>query len=197
MQKILFIFLLVITTTAINAQTIYHYQKVANVKPDTGEKTAYYGNAKLHCIFSSNGYVLQEVHENGVKYEDFKDGFDPISGFTTYYSGNRNSGEYSFVKKENSILTYKHYSEKKLVKKIPQSIYPNILNLPNDITNTTTSTFYIYLSEDRSRLNHYRPALKQYNLPAEYEGYELYDTDEASSIPKSKKMDPNNPTMLY
>lgn len=118
MHKLILLLLLqTITTTAINAQTIYHYQKVANVNPDTGEKTAYYGNAKLHCIFSSNGYVLQEVHENGVKYEDFKDGFDPISGFTTYYSGNRNPGEYSFVKKENSILTYKHYGEKNLSRK--------------------------------------------------------------------------------
>ena len=197
MKKILFIFLLVITTSAINAQTIYHYQKVANVNPDTGEKTAYYGKSKIHVIFYSNGRILQKVDENGVKYEDFKDGFDPTSGSTTYYSGNRNSGEYSFVKKENSILTYKHYSETKLVKKVPQSIYPNLLNLPSDITNTTISTLYIYLSEDRSRLNHYRPALKQYNLPAEYEVYELYDTDDAGSIPQSKKMDPNNPTMLY
>lgn len=192
MQKILFIFLLVITTTAINAQTIYHYQKVADVNPDTGEKTADRGTAAgdryLHIIFYSNGHILQKVDENGVKDKDFVDGEIKsigfgLSGALHYYSGNRNAGEYSLIKNENNILTYKHYHE-------DTAVTP-----PTNASYTIKNTFYIYLSSDKKRINLYCPPNNSFK--GWIKVYELYDTDEVGSIPQSKKIDPNNPTMLY
>lgn len=192
-----------------DAQTIYHYKKVAIVDPNTGVKEQYYGEKYIHIIYDGNAVWL--VDEKGKKMY----GEPPKDTYDISYSNIGSNGKFKFESRENGFNVYHCVYGYRQIYKTSNS-YGGVFGWKaGDSSEHITKDDYLYVSDDKRKINtrfrenvwvskvetgvggipyiggHYENRYKNIDV------YEFYDTDEKSSLPSTTNTDPAHPTVIY
>lgn len=203
------VILTLLFSVLMEAQTIYHYKKVACVNPNTGVKEQYYGKEYLHIIYERNSALL--VSEKG----EGKRNSIPEDTYQMSYTGIGTDGKFELESRENGFNVYHCYHGYRSIHKTSNP-YGGIYSWrAGDSSDHITTDDYLYISEDRRKINTrfkkliFVPKTEVGVGGILYQGgsyekrygdidvYELYDTDEKSSMPSTKSTDPAHPTAMY
>lgn len=184
-----------------DAQTIYHYQKVATVDPTNGIKKEFYGQDYLHIIFDGNN-TLWVVNEKGEKQKNNI----PKDTYDWSYSSIGARGKYIYESRGNGLNVFHCKFGMRRTHKTTNWYYLGSIRQgwnAGDYVDDIYNDDYIYVSDDKHKIN---TRFKKSTWVSEiqtgmgglpYQGghsedrygdidvYELYDTDEKGSIPSS------------
>lgn len=190
MKRNAFFCILIVLCTCLNAQTVYHYKKVAYVDLKTEEKVSTSGS-DLHVIFTPSMACL--CSEDGEIKEEEKELNIENSVLTERKYGNQY--HFNFVRSENGMNVYSahyyHFEERHAsVNKYVSADYT-----VNDIDTYK----YLYVSSDKQRINVASDTkkMREKGKSGRVYIYELYDSNPVGSAHSGETVDPKNLHQMF